>query len=241
MSEQRRSAGELAEAKRRETERGLEERRRIARDLHDSVSQALFSSVLHTRVAQRVLAEEGGDLSDRLGRALSTVGDLTKRAQTEMRKFIFEWGPDGIEAGLVTALTRHVSSLPDDAALNVAVDGPEERMPLTRTTETQLYGIGREALANVVRHADASEARIRIAAGATRVIVEIQDDGRGFDPDSVQAGHFGLESMRGRAEEIGCRVIVMGTRGMSALANLMLGSVTTKVVHLTKLPVTLIK
>jgi len=213
VSEQRRSAGELAEAKRRETERGLEERRRIARDLHDSVSQALFSSVLHTRVAQRVLAEEGGDLSDRLGRALATVGDLTKRAQTEMRKFIFEWGPDGIEAGLVTALTRHVSSLPDDAALNVAVDGPEERMPLTRTTETQLYGIGREALANVVRHADASEARIRIAAGATRVIVEIQDDGRGFDPDSVQAGHFGLESMRGRAEEIGAELEISSAPG----------------------------
>ena len=86
-------------------------------------------------------------------------------------------------------------------------------MPLTRTTETQLYGIGREALANVVRHADASEARIRIAAGATRVIVEIRDDGRGFDPDSVQAGHFGLESMRGRAEEIGADLEISSAPG----------------------------
>ena len=217
VSEQRRSAAELAESKRRETERGLEERRRIARDLHDSVSQALFSSVLHTRAAQRVLAEEGGDLSNKLGQVLATVSDLTKRAQTEMRKFIFEWGPDGIEAGLVTALTRHVSSLPEDAELRVDVDGPEERMPLTRTTETQLYGIGREALANVVKHARASAAQIRIEADATRVIVEIEDDGCGFDPASVQPGHFGLESMRSRAEEIGADLNISSARGRGTI------------------------
>jgi signal transduction histidine kinase len=213
VSEQRRSAAELAESKRRETERGLEERRRIARDLHDSVSQALFSSVLHTRAAQRVVAEEGGDLSDKLGQALATVSDLTKRAQNEMRKFIFEWGPDGIEAGLVAALTRHVSSLPDGAGLRVDVDGPEERMPLTRTTETQLYGIGREALANVVKHAQASAARIRIESESSSVTVEIEDDGRGFDPAAVTAGHFGLESMRSRAEEIGADLDISSTPG----------------------------
>ena len=213
VSEQRRAAAELAESKRRETERGLEERRRIARDLHDSVSQVLFSSVLHTRAAQRVLADEGGELSDRLGQALSTVGDLTKRAQNEMRKFIFEWGPDGIEAGLVAALTRHVSSLPGDCGLQVDVDGPEERMPLARTTETQLYGIGREALANVVKHARASVAQIRIEADGTRVSVEIADDGCGFDPNNVPAGHFGLESMRSRADEIGADLDISSTPG----------------------------
>jgi signal transduction histidine kinase len=186
---------------------------RIARDLHDSVSQALFSSVLHTRAAQRMLAEEGGRLSDRLGQALATVGELTKRAQSEMRKFIFEWGPDGIEAGLVAALTHHVSSLPDGCGLRVDVDGPEERVPLARTTETQLYGIGREALANVVKHASASVAQIRIEADATRVSVEIEDNGCGFDPAMVHAGHFGLESMRSRADEIGADLDISSAPG----------------------------
>ena len=213
VSEQRRAAAELDESKRRETERGLEERRRIARDLHDSVSQALFSSVLHTRAAQRIVAEEGGDLSDRLGQALATVGDLTKRAQNEMRKFIFEWGPDGIEAGLVNALTRHVSSLPGDPGLHVDVDGPDGRMPLSRKTETQLYGIGREALANVVKHAGASTAWIRIESHADHVLVEIVDDGCGFDPATVHAGHFGLDSMRSRAEEIGADLDISSARG----------------------------
>lgn len=213
VSERERSAAQLADSKRRESERGLEERRRIARDLHDSVSQALFSSVLHTRAAQRALAEEGGDLSQRLGQALATISDLTKRAQNEMRKFIFEWGPDGIEAGLVAALGRHVSTLPDDARLQVEVDGPGGRMPLTRTMETQLYGIGREALANVVKHAHATAAQIRIEVEDSRVTVEIEDDGQGFDPASARAGHFGLESMRSRADEIGANLKISSSPG----------------------------
>ena len=64
VSERERSTQELAESKRREGERALEERRRIARDLHDSVSQALFSSGLHTRAAQKAVIEEGGSLSE---------------------------------------------------------------------------------------------------------------------------------------------------------------------------------
>jgi len=134
-----------------------------------------------------------------------------------MRKFIFEWGPDGIEAGLVAALNHHVSSLPDGCGLRVDVDGPEERVPLARTTETQLYGIGREALANVVKHARASVAQIRIEADATRVTVEIEDDGCGFDPAMVHAGHFGLESMRSRADEIGADLDISSAPGRGTI------------------------
>jgi signal transduction histidine kinase len=211
VSERQRSAVELAEAKRRENEFALEERRRIARDLHDSVSQALFSSVLHTRAAQKALADEGGDLSERVGEALDTVGELTKRAQNEMRRFMFEWGPEGVGDGLVPALERHVSSI--DGGLAVELQGPVEPLPLTRTTETQLYGIGREALANVVKHAAASTARIRIKTGRSAVILEIEDDGRGFDPTVAHGGHYGLASMRSRAEEIGGVLRISSTPG----------------------------
>jgi signal transduction histidine kinase len=201
VSERERSAAELAEAKRHEDERALEERRRIARELHDSVSQALFSSVLHTRAAEKALAEEGGS-SAPLGEALSAIGELTKRAQREMRMFIFEWGPDGIGDGLVPAFTRHASALREEVGLVVDVDGPAHQLPLARSTQTQLYGIGREALANVVRHSGATRARVRVRTDNGHLALEVADDGCGFDPSEPRPGHYGLESMRSRAEEI---------------------------------------
>src|SRR5919204_1361230 len=89
-SERDRSSGELAEARRTEGARAAQERRRIARDLHDSVSQTLFSTVLHTRAAQKALVQEGGDASGRVGRCLDAIADLTRSAQSEMRALIFE-------------------------------------------------------------------------------------------------------------------------------------------------------
>jgi signal transduction histidine kinase len=213
VAERRRSVEQLAESKRRESERGMEERRRIARELHDSVSQALFSTVLHARVAHNILDEEAGeDHSGRLGQALGTIESLAKRAQSEMRRFIFEWGPEGIGDGLVPAFSRHVASLAEDA-IDIRVEGPSEPLPLTRTAETQLYGIGREALANVVKHARAQTACVRVDARAKRLILEIADDGRGFDPAAAHNGHFGLESMRSRADELGADLQIISAPG----------------------------
>ena len=201
VSERRQAATDLAEAKRREGERALGERHRIARDLHDSVSQALFSTGLHTRTAQ-ALAEEG-DLSGSLGRELRTIGDLTRAAQHEMRALIFELGHDAVDDGLVAALDQHASKLEAEYGVRIDVHGPESRLALSSSAETQLFGIGREALVNVVKHAEASEIRIRVEARPSRVALEIRDDGRGFDPGARHPGHFGLDSMRSRASEIG--------------------------------------
>ena len=213
VAERRRSVEQLAESKRRESERGMEERRRIARELHDSVSQALFSTVLHARVAHNILDEEAGEEpSGRLGQALGTIESLAKRAQSEMRRFIFEWGPEGIGDGLVPAFSRHVASLAEDA-IDIRVEGPSEPLPLTRTAETQLYGIGREALANVVKHARAQTACVRVDARAKRLVLEIADDGRGFDPAAAHNGHFGLESMRSRADELGADLHIISAPG----------------------------
>jgi signal transduction histidine kinase len=212
VSERQRSAAELEAAKRREIERAIEQRRRIARDLHDSVSQALFSSTLHTRAAQKAL-EDGDGHPTQLRQMLETIDELTKRAQSEMRRFIFEWGPEEIGDGLVPALTRHVESFAGDGAARVRVEGPSGQLPLQPETETQLYGIAREALANVVRHADAGSATVRVDATAARVVLEVADDGRGFDPQGVRAGRFGLESMRSRAGEIGADLVVISAPG----------------------------
>jgi signal transduction histidine kinase len=202
VTERERSAAELAQAKRRADDRALKERHRIARDLHDSVSQTLFSTVLHTRTAQRALGQEGVSVSGPIGRALDAIGELTRGAQSEMRAFIFQLSRDGVEDGLVAALRSHASRLGRRHGLTIDVQGPEA-VGLSRRAETQLFGIGREALANVVKHAGATRVWVRVEARSGRVLVEIRDDGRGFDPATRDPDHFGLQSMRGRAEEVG--------------------------------------
>ena len=215
VSERERSAEELAESRRRESEGALEERLRIARELHDSVSQALFSSVLHTRAAQKALFEEGAQVSGRLGETLAAIGELTRRAQREMRMFIFEWGPESIGEGLVRAFESHVASLGEELGLKIDVEGPETRLPLTRTTQTQLFWIGREALANSLKHGGSTIVRVRVDLLDGRVILEVTDNGRGFDPAEEHPGHNGLESMRSRAEEIDGTLMITSvpTRG----------------------------
>jgi signal transduction histidine kinase len=213
VSERERSSAQLAEAKRHEGERAVEERTRIARDLHDSVSQSLFSTALHTRIAQKALDAEGLSRSGPLGRDLSVIGELTRRAQSEMRALIYELRRDTIDEGLVAGLATHASELGSRDGLTIRVQGPARRLALAPRVETQLFGIAREALANVVKHAGASTAWVRVEAHPGRVLVEIRDDGRGFDPAATYPGHFGLESMRSRAAEIGGLLTITSTPG----------------------------
>jgi signal transduction histidine kinase len=201
VSERARGAAELVEARRRENERARQERLRIARELHDTVSQSLFSSVLHTRAAQKAIDEEGSSLA--LRESLGAIAAQTKRAQQEMRTFIFEWGPDGAGDGLLSAIERHSVALKSDGGLHVDVHGPADGLPLTAATQTHLYAIVREALGNCAKHSGAESASVQIDVASDRVVVQIADGGNGFDPDVARPGHFGLESMRSRAREIG--------------------------------------
>ena len=213
VAERTASSRALAEAERREGERAMEERHRIARDLHDSVSQALFSTALHTRTAERALEHNGAVSSSELRQSLSAIGDLTKAAQTEMRALIFQLRRDAVEAGLVQALAAHASSVRSTTGLKVLVHGPEARLPIQPRTEEELFAIGREALANVVKHARARSATVRIEERAEGVSLEISDDGCGFDSSASHPGHFGIESIRGRAAAIGGDLMITSAAG----------------------------
>jgi signal transduction histidine kinase len=208
VSEGERSSLELADAKDHEDERATEERHRIARDLHDSVSQALFSTVLHTRSAQRALDADGGATPETLERALDAIGDLTRGAQSEMRALIAELGRDPMANGLVDALQEHATAVGARDGLAVDVHGPEGPLPIAPHFQAQLFGIAREALANVLKHAGAARAWVTVARAGEQVAVEIRDDGRGFNPATEHPGHFGLESMRSRAAEIGAQLTI---------------------------------
>jgi signal transduction histidine kinase len=162
----------------------------------------LFSTALHTRTAQRALEHNGAGSSSELRQSLSEIGELTKAAQTEMRALIFQLRRDAVDAGLVSAFAAHASSIRSTTGLRVSVHGPESRLQVPPRTEEELFAIGREALANVVKHARAQSATVRIEDRPECVLLEISDDGRGFDATNHRPGHFGLESMRGRAAAI---------------------------------------
>jgi signal transduction histidine kinase len=214
VSERRRTALELAESQRREGERAALERHRIARDLHDSVSQSLFSTSLHVRAAQRALALEGLDATGPMGEELSEIGQLTQGALAEMRALIFELRPGALaEEGLVAAFSKQALALGAREGLVIEVDGPAEHLPLEPQVEEQLYRLGQEALANVVKHARASSATVRIATKDDTVSMEVSDDGCGFDPAAVGRGHFGLRSMQGRVADLGGRLHVISSLG----------------------------
>jgi signal transduction histidine kinase len=208
VSEREEAAGALLEARRREGERAVEERYRIARDLHDSVSQSLFSTVLNARTAQRQLRADGASPSDPVAQALGAIADLTRDVQVELRGLIHQLDHGPVDDGLLAALDRHASSVSSQAQVRITVQGTGRDLVLEPDVEMQLFGIAREALANVVRHSGARAAWVRVDGGPSGVVLEVRDDGRGFDPALDRPGHFGLESMRSRAAEAGARLTI---------------------------------
>jgi len=222
VGERERSAAELALSEQREEARARTERHRIARDLHDSVSQALFSTVLHTRTAERDLEKEGLDSNGSVARSLAAIADLAAGAQREMRVLLSELNGTAGSEGLVAGLARHAATLGNPDGLTVAVRGPEQRLPLSGPVESQLFAIGCEALSNVVKHSAAQRAWVSIESSAGAVSLEIRDDGSGFDARLDRPGHYGLESMRTRAAEAGASLTILSVPGRGTVVRVVM-------------------
>lgn len=180
----------------------LEERQRLARELHDSVTQALFSMTLHARTAQMQLANEGIGLEHPLARTVEQLNTLTQGALAEMRALIFELRPGALqEEGLVVALRKHTAALSARQDIRIELDSSFERVPVPVETKEHLYRLVQEALHNVVKHAQAMEVTVSIrqADQSDDVVIAIEDNGIGFDPMTVPPGHLGLGTMAERA------------------------------------------
>jgi signal transduction histidine kinase len=188
-----------------------EERHRLAGELHDSVSQALFSMTLHTR-AMQLAVQQGTDQSGRVVNGLAELRELAQGALADMRTLIFQLRPDALhEEGLVTAIRRHVAAVSVRAGINIDVYAPVDRMPLEERAEVELLRVVQEALHNCVKHARANHVDIRLAESveaAGTLIVEVADDGVGFDPHMSYPGHLGLEGMRERTQRLGGRLTI---------------------------------
>jgi signal transduction histidine kinase len=146
-------------------------------------------------------------------RALNTIADLTRGAQGEMRALISELGREPLAGGLVPALSRHVAKVAEQHGVDVRFVAPESLIALSPLAEAHLFGIGREALANSLKHSGTTTAWVRVQALSGRVLLEVGDDGCGFDPEADHPGHFGLASMRTRAAEIDGRLTISSAAG----------------------------
>lgn len=190
------------------------ERARLARDLHDSVSQALFSMTMQARSAQLSMPAAGVGADSRLGRSVARLVELTRGAQAEMRALIFELRPEALsEEGLVSALRKQAAGLSSREQLAITVEGPGQRLALAADIEEHLYRIGVEALHNVVKHARAETAAVQVTTDADVLELTVSDDGDGFDVAAEHSGHWGLSTMRERAEAITATLDIRSTPG----------------------------
>lgn len=177
----------------------VEERQRLARELHDSVSQALFGIVLGAKTARALVDRDPVRVIEPLDYILS----LAEAGLAEMRALIFELRPETLEnEGLVAALTKQVEALRARHGIALNSDLMEEP-PLKLRAKEALYRIAQEAMNNVIRHAGASLLELRLVAEDGSVVLEVRDDGRGFDPAGEFPGHLGLKSMRERLGKVG--------------------------------------
>ncbi|ANB57759.1 GAF domain protein [Anoxybacillus sp. B7M1] len=169
----------------------LAERNRLARDLHDSVSQLLFSLLLTASGAKEIATEEN------IKEALEHMQTLAQEALHEMRALIWQLRPQGLENGVASALMNYSKML----GLNVKLD-IEGVLDLPNEIEQCLWRVGQEALNNCKKHAGVSEVEIMLSVQNERVAVKISDKGCGFHYTGAETLSLGLKSMKERVEAV---------------------------------------
>ena len=187
----------------------LQERQRLARELHDSVSQALYAIGLGAHTAREAIASD----SEQALASIDYVLALAEAGLAEMRALIFELRPESLEIeGLVAALTKQVAVLRTRYKLNVEADLGEEP-DLSMEMKHALYRIAQEALHNIVKHARANVVVLRLARQANEIILQVRDNGRGFDQAGHFPGHLGLRSMHERVSKMGGTLTIESVPG----------------------------
>lgn len=178
----------------------IEERQRLARELHDSVTQALYSVTLYADAARMAFSAEKWDA---LERNLQEVRNMSREAMYDMRLLVFELRPFMLETeGLVSALRARLAAVEGRSGLqtNVVVEN-ERRLPIV--IEEELYRIAQEGLNNVVKHAGATQVQIRLKYEANTVSLDMIDDGKGFEPEAAhRSGGFGLQGILERVQQL---------------------------------------
>jgi signal transduction histidine kinase len=188
----------------------LEERGRLAREMHDGLAQAV--SLLHLRIRQAQAVVSPEQFAS-IGTALEEMAIISGDMYEEIRRSISGLRTTGSESlGFVGALREFLKGFSAQSRLPVTLeadDGASIRLP--RVSESQLIRIVQEALNNVQKHARVDRARVRLERRDAHLCVTVQDDGRGFDPALTATSdgiHLGLQGMRERAESLGGALVI---------------------------------
>jgi PAS domain S-box-containing protein len=189
-----------------------EERQRLARELHDSVSQALYGISLGINTALTLFETDRAKVLEALNYALS----LAHAGLTEMRALIFELRPESLAIeGLVVALSKQIAAIRVCYGIEVEMNVCNEPdVPLA--VKEPLYRIAQEALQNAVKHSHANRLDVRFTREPEGLSLEVCDDGVGFDPLAAYPGHLGLRSMRERAVSAGGTLDIVSAPGSGA-------------------------
>jgi signal transduction histidine kinase len=198
----------------------LAERNRLALELHDAVSQKLFSLVLTAEAAGTLLDRDADAVAARA--QVAKVQESARSALEELRSLIFELRPpDLARDGLCGALRKHVEVvrplLPQAIELDLEAD-----LDVEPARAREILRIAQEALANALRHAEAEHVWVRLGAEDGRLVLEVRDDGVGFDPDAaaVRSRRLGLTSMEERAQRLGGRLTLRSEPGAGTTVRL---------------------
>lgn len=185
------------------------ERNRLARELHDAVSQTLFSASMIADVLPRLWERD----QDEARRRLDMLRRLTRGAMAEMRTLLLELRPAALlNTELHELLDQLCKAVEGRAQIEIQLESEPVSL-LPPDVKVALYRIAQEGLNNVVRHANASRVTVSLRAEGSDVSLHIQDDGCGFDPRDIPQGHFGLGNMHDRAEAVGAELTVESESG----------------------------
>ncbi len=188
-----------------------EERRRIARELHDGVAPALAGMGIRLRTARKLLDKD----PRAVGEELEEIAEQAQGNIQDIRRLIHDLRPAALdELGLSAALQEYASRFQREQGLEVSLSLPAEEERLPSAMETALFRIVQEALANAARHARARRVEVRLGREGTQILLQVSDDGQGFDPAAPRAStHVGLWSMQERAIQLGGEARIQSAPG----------------------------
>ncbi len=183
-----------------------EERKRIARDIHDGPAQSAVNLSFKLEICKRHLAD--GNM-DKLREEMSNLGSYIHMTVNEIRTIIYDLKPSWLENGLIFSIRRHIETFSSANGIHIDLSYSGDDTAIEYYMTSTIYRIVQEALSNVKKHAEAENISIDLAITRENIILEIADDGRGFDmetlktkkPDRLKGG-YGLEGIRERVEVV---------------------------------------
>lgn len=182
----------------------VEERNRLARDLHDAVSQQLFAASM----MMSAITEAKYDVEPALEHQLSMVEKMIQQSQLEMRALLLHLRPvqlkgKHLQEGIEDLIKELMSRLP------IELEQQIEQFPIDKGVEDQLFRILQESVSNTLRHAEASTLKITLIKRDGFIIMRIIDNGKGFDMNEINTSSYGLDTMKERSEDLGGNIKVV--------------------------------